>query len=139
MCIHCPAGAASGCQFSDKLEIHRKGSLQADRWLDCDWLLADRDVPPAKKIRMNDDPEIPPHDQKESKDVVNILEQETFDFKTANAKYKAIDLLKRDLASEPALKHFKVEGWHPPKPLARKNYISSAELLPETPIGDQTW
>ena len=169
MCIHCPTGGARVCEFGlgENLEIQRKGCWpkKVERWVagagEEKWMVADQDQeeteekiqkrqadaseagqnakdssgPAAKKIRTTIGPEIP-HDQKESQDA----ELKIFNFKTANAKFKAIDLLKRDLGSDPALKHFEAQGWHPPKPPPpRKTYLPSAKLLPYTPIGDQTW
>ena len=63
-----------------------------------------------------------------------------FNFRKANNWFKAIDLLKVDLSLDPAMKHFLPTGWHPPLPCPpRRTYPPTADILPETPKGDQTW
>ena len=156
MCIHCPNNSASRCE----LKINRKDPwpIKADelvtegekesfvvesslpiqkRKVACeDGQDSDDTVPATKKICSMGGLEIP-QDEEVYKDGGKM---HTFNFKIANERFKAIDLLKRYLGSEPALKHFEVNDWHPPKPPpARKTYIPSAKLLPDTPIGDQKW
>jgi len=65
---------------------------------------------------------------------------EPFNFKEANYKYKAVDLLGVNLSSEPALKHPRTDGWHPPLPAPSKNvYPPTKDIIGETPEGDQSW
>ena len=119
MCIHCPTGGARGCEFGlcENLEIQRKGcwSKKVERWVggggeekllvsddqEAGGKIGKRQVaaseaddedandssgPATKKIRTSGGPEIP-HDQKESQEA----EFKIFNFKTANAKFKAIE------------------------------------------------